>query len=71
MFWTNLAKASAQGGIGGKLHDGPLSQAIAKDFGSLDALKKQFNATAAAIQGSGWAWLVSRFLMYVTAPGEC
>jgi Fe-Mn family superoxide dismutase len=70
LFWKNLAKASDKGGIGGTLPDGPLSQAIANDFGSLDALKKQFNATAAAIQGSGWAWLVSRCLSHVTA-GEC
>ncbi|KAL3931680.1 MAG: hypothetical protein SGPRY_001022 [Prymnesium sp.] len=27
------------------------------EFGSLDALKTKFNATAAAIQGSGWGWL--------------
>jgi len=57
LFWKNLAQASTQGGIGGKLHDGPLSQAITKDFGSLDALKKEFNTTTAAIQGSGWGWL--------------
>jgi hypothetical protein len=28
-----------------------------RDFGNLEELKKQFNAFAAAIQGSGWAWL--------------
>ena len=59
LFWKNLAQSSSHGGTGGTLQDGPLSQAIAKDFGSLDALKKEFNTTTAAIQGSGWGWLVS------------
>jgi len=59
LFWKNLAKASTKGGIGGKLQDGPLSEAITRDFGSLDALKKEFNTATAAIQGSGWGWLVS------------
>jgi len=62
LFWKNLAKSNTHGGIGGTLQDGPLKQAIAKDFGSLDALKKEFNATTAAIQGSGWGWLVSSIL---------
>lgn len=43
--------------VGGVLKDGPLKHAIDHAFGSLDNFKKQFNATAAAIQGSGWAWL--------------
>lgn len=40
------------------LQEGPLKAAIVAAFGSLDALKKEFNATTAAIQGSGWGWLV-------------
>jgi len=62
LFWKNLAKASTHGGTGGTLHDGPLSKAIVKDFGSLEALKKEFNAATAGIQGSGWGWLVSLHL---------
>ncbi|KAF6751610.1 manganese superoxide dismutase [Ephemerocybe angulata] len=54
LFWKNLAPANEDGG---KLVDGPLKQAIERDFGSVEALKKQFNATTAAIQGSGWGWL--------------
>ena len=46
-----------QSQIGGVLKDGPLKAEIDRQFGSLDALKKEFNTTAAAIQGSGWAWL--------------
>jgi len=70
LFWKNLAKASTHGGIGGTLQDGPFSQAIAKDFGSLDALKKEFNAATAAIQGSGWGWLVSLHLNQLDARLE-
>lgn len=43
---------------GGKLPAGPLSDAISAEFGSLDALKQKFNTALAAIQGSGWGWLV-------------
>jgi Fe-Mn family superoxide dismutase len=34
-----------------------LKAEIDRQFGSLDALKKEFNTIAAGIQGSGWAWL--------------
>jgi len=54
LFWKNLAPESEGGG---KLQDGALKSAIVKDFGSLDALKKELNAKTAAIQGSGWGWL--------------
>jgi superoxide dismutase, Fe-Mn family len=54
LFWTNLAPSS---GHGGKLKDGPLKEAIISAFGSLDNLKKEFNATTAGIQGSGWGWI--------------
>lgn len=58
LFWKNLAPES---GDGGKLTDGPLKSAIESDFGSVDAFKKDFNAKTAAIQGSGWGWLVRWF----------
>ena len=58
LFWKNLAPASSEGkGNGGVLKDGPLKSEIDATFGSLDAFKKQFNATTAAVQGSGWGWL--------------
>jgi len=34
-----------------------LKVAIDDAFGSLENLKKTFNATTAGIQGSGWGWL--------------
>ena len=54
LFWKNLAPAS---GDGGKLSDGPLKQAIERDFGSVENFKKELNTKTAAIQGSGWGWL--------------
>ncbi|KAG2038225.1 Manganese/iron superoxide dismutase [Suillus americanus] len=58
LFWKNLAPASSEGkGNGGSLKAGPLKEAIEQTFGSLDTLKKEFNATTAGIQGSGWGWL--------------
>ncbi|KAG9223125.1 hypothetical protein PLEOSDRAFT_1095940 [Pleurotus ostreatus PC15] len=58
LFWTNLAPSKSEGkGNGGVLAAGSLSDAIVKAFGTLDNLKKEFNATTAGIQGSGWGWL--------------
>ncbi len=37
--------------------EGRLAEAIDRDFGSLDAFKKEFEAAAASQFGSGWAWL--------------
>lgn len=56
LFWKNLAPSAEDGG---KLHDGKLKEFIERDFGSLEELKKKLNAQTAAIQGSGWGWLVS------------
>ena len=66
LFWKNMAPprhtnpertAQYEANIGGVLKNGPLKTEIDRQFGSLDALKKEFNTTAAAIQGSGWCWL--------------
>lgn len=47
--------------LGGKNRapEGALKDAIDKKFGSLDAMKKEFEQAAATRFGSGWAWLVS------------
>ncbi len=50
-FWKNLAPNSK------KQPEGILLEAIKKEFGSFDEFKEKFNAQAALIQGSGWAWL--------------
>ena len=62
LFWKNLAPSAVEGkGHGGQLNDGPLKQAIVGTWGSVEAFQKEFNTTTAAIQGSGWGWLVSAF----------
>jgi superoxide dismutase, Fe-Mn family len=62
LFWKNLAPANE---AGGKLNDGKLKEFIERDFGSLENLTKEMNAKTAAIQGSGWGWLVSEFSYYI------
>lgn len=41
----------------GKAPQGKLAELIARDFGSLDAFKQQFEDAAVTLFGSGWAWL--------------
>ena len=36
---------------------GALAEAIAKDFGSFDAFKEEFQKKGATLFGSGWVWL--------------
>lgn len=55
LFWENLAPKSAGGG---EPPSGALSTAINDTYGSLEEFQNKMNATLAAIQGSGWAWLV-------------
>jgi Fe-Mn family superoxide dismutase len=51
LFWTILSPN------GGGAPSGELASAIDTNFGSLDAMKEQFNKAAATRFGSGWAWL--------------
>jgi superoxide dismutase, Fe-Mn family len=55
LFWENLAPKRSGGG---EPPSGALGKAIDQTYGSLDEMKKTFNAALAGIQGSGWAWLV-------------
>lgn len=52
LFWRNLSPD------GGGEPEGALAQAIDRDFGSCDLLRKQMSQAAASIMGSGWAALV-------------
>ncbi|WP_456695625.1 superoxide dismutase [Aeromicrobium sp. P5_D10] len=51
VFWENLSPD------GGGEPEGELAAAIAEQFGTFAAFQKHFGATAAGIQGSGWAVL--------------
>ncbi|MFQ3548772.1 MAG: superoxide dismutase [Armatimonadota bacterium] len=51
LFWNNLSPN------GGGDPTGELAEQINKDFGSIEAFKKQFSAAAAAVEGSGWVVL--------------
>ena len=51
LFWTVLSPN------GGGDPSGGLADAISAAFGSLDAMKEQFNNAAATRFGSGWAWV--------------
>jgi Fe-Mn family superoxide dismutase len=64
LFWKNLSPANQDGG---KLSNGPLKEALIADFGSVDEFKKLMNSVTAAVQGSGWGWLVRGFC-YVHQP---
>ncbi|CAO3679906.1 unnamed protein product [Umbelopsis vinacea] len=54
LFWQNLAPKNEGGG---ELPKGSLLSAIQKEWGSFESFVSQFNTAAAAVQGSGWAWL--------------
>lgn len=54
IFWTNMAPG------GGGEPAGELLEAINKNFGSFEAFKGLFLATADSIQGSGWGVLAYR-----------
>jgi len=70
MFWRVLTPGGPQE------PQGELALAINDRFGSLYELKSQFNAAAASVFGSGWAWLVvtpgqaSPFLEIVATPNQ-
>jgi hypothetical protein len=63
----------SQGG-GHLKDDSKLKAALERDFGSVDAFKKKFNAVTAGIQGSGWGWLGynsgTKMLEIVTTPNQ-
>ncbi|EPY53400.1 manganese superoxide dismutase [Schizosaccharomyces cryophilus OY26] len=55
-FWTIMAPPSEGGGK--PITDSSLHKSIVEKWGSLEDFQKEMNGALAAIQGSGWAWLV-------------
>ncbi|CAF1250425.1 unnamed protein product [Didymodactylos carnosus] len=52
IFWQILCPKQ-----GGNQPSGELSEAITRDFGSLDKMIQQLSNASVGIQGSGWGWL--------------
>jgi superoxide dismutase, Fe-Mn family len=52
LFWQNLTPK------GGGRPDGPLGEALQRDFGGFEKFQRQLTETASSIMGSGWAALV-------------
>ena len=62
MFWRNLEPN------GGGPPTGQLESRIRSAFGSTDAFRRQFGATGAALQGSGWValcWELTRGMLVI------
>jgi superoxide dismutase, Fe-Mn family len=57
LFWKILRPVGIEG-AGGK-PNGKLAEAISKEFGSVDAMKKAFNEAGTKVFGSGWVFLVA------------
>ena len=54
-FWSIMAPPASSNGPSAELKG-----AIEAAFGSVDEMKAKFNAAAAGVFGSGWAWLVAK-----------
>jgi Fe-Mn family superoxide dismutase len=58
LFWHTMSAPLDNSGQGGGEPTGALASALARDFGSVEAFRKHFEAAAIAVEASGWAWLV-------------
>eukprot|EP00490_Sorites_sp_Unknown_P019760 CAMPEP_0114656902 /NCGR_PEP_ID=MMETSP0191-20121206/13056_1 /TAXON_ID=126664 /ORGANISM="Sorites sp." /LENGTH=197 /DNA_ID=CAMNT_0001875077 /DNA_START=39 /DNA_END=629 /DNA_ORIENTATION=+ len=70
IFWNNLTPIKNGGGQTGTTEIG---SAIAAKWGSIDKFIEVFNAQTAAVQGSGWGWLVccpKDGLKIITMPNQ-
>lgn len=51
MYWRAMSPA------GGGAPEGPLADALRRDFGDVDKFRAAFDAAGAKLFGSGWVWL--------------
>ena len=66
-FWKLLTPNSS------KSHEGPLADALNKEFGNFENFKMEFNKAAMGRFGSGWAWLImdsNKNLSVVSTPNQ-
>ncbi len=66
LFWENLSPNGGAPSV-------ELQKSIEKQFGSMEGFKKEFNAAALSVFGSGWAWLIitdSQELKVVTSANQ-
>eukprot|EP01060_Flectonema_neradi_P011820 TRINITY_DN18798_c0_g1_i1.p1 TRINITY_DN18798_c0_g1~~TRINITY_DN18798_c0_g1_i1.p1 ORF type:complete len:196 (+),score=32.55 TRINITY_DN18798_c0_g1_i1:68-655(+) len=73
-IWNHTFYWNCMSPDGGGMPTGKLAQAIDRDFGSFENMKKQFSAAAAGHFGSGWAWLVceeGRLKVHQTHDAGC
>jgi superoxide dismutase, Fe-Mn family len=66
-FWNIMAPAKAN-----NAPKGALAEAIVKEFGSLDDLKKKVKDAATGRFGSGWAWVIvkDKKLVVASTPNQ-
>lgn len=66
-FWSIMAPADKRGSP-----SPALLQRITTDFGSIDAMKTQFNAGGTTRFGSGWVWLIvkDKKLVITSTPNQ-
>lgn len=72
LFWKNLAPAQS---AEAKYPKGsPFDQAVERDLGGFENMKKEVSAATAGIQGSGWGWLAlnskNKRLEVITTPNQ-
>ena len=66
-FWKLLTPNSS------KSPEGPLADALKKEFGNFENFKMEFNKAAMGRFGSGWAWLImdsNKNLSVVSTPNQ-